>query len=84
MYPEPGRFSSRLAFRGPGLYAESSTTNAFAVAPGLSWAGGCGHRQKAPGIRVVIGGGEIVEVFPGSPSAVWPPRPVNFSGRSQA
>jgi hypothetical protein len=68
LYPEPGRFtaSSRADVPGYVQVLDNERVRAWRVVlePGQSVAA---ITQKAPGLRVVIDGGEIAEVIPGEP-----------------
>ena len=79
MYPEPGRFSPGSRSEVPAytqiLDNERVRAWRLVLEPGQSAAA---IAQKAPGIRVVIGGGEIVESVPGEPERSMAPKTGEF------
>jgi hypothetical protein len=72
LYPQPGRFTpgSRADVAGYQQVVDSDRVRAWRLAlePGQSVAA---ITQRAPGMRIVIDGGEISEIVPGAPDRGW-------------
>jgi hypothetical protein len=78
-YPQPGRFtpSSRADVPGYAQIMDNERVRGWRLAlePGQSVAV---ITQQAPGIRIVVGGGELVESVPGQPERGMSPKAGEF------
>ena len=79
MYPEPGRFSpgSRSEVPAYTQILDNERVRAWRLVLELGQSAAA-IAQKAPGIRVVIGGGEIVGSVPGEPERTMAPKTGEF------
>jgi hypothetical protein len=77
MYPEPGRFTAGSRGDGYTVILDNERVRAWRLAlePGQE---APAVTQTAPGVRVVIDGGELVESAPGKPDRAKAPRSGDF------
>lgn len=79
LYPEPGRFTAGSRDDVPAykqvLDNDRVRVWRLTLQPGESAAA---ITQKAPGLRIVVDGGEIVETVPGQPEQAMSPKPGEF------
>ncbi|HEY3517576.1 MAG TPA: hypothetical protein VGL98_11060 [Gammaproteobacteria bacterium] len=76
-YPEPGRFTAGTRGGGYTVILDNERVRVWRLAlePGQAAAA---ITQTAPGVRVVIDGGELVESVPGKPDRAKAPRDGEF------
>ena len=77
MYAEPGRFTASTRGEGYAVILDNDRARVWRLAlePGQAAAA---ITQTAPGVRVIIEGGEIVESAPGKPDRAKAPRSGEF------
>ena len=77
MYPEPGRFTAGTRGADYAVILDNERVRVWRLAlePGQAAAA---ITQTAPGVRVVIEGGELVESAPGKPDRAKAPRSGDF------